>query len=88
MYEGFSNEPTWMVSNFINNDASVQEYWLATAATFRNRNTLANKLCDKFRGQAPRLKGFHADLFEYAIGQIVWTEVAEELLDKLNEMEG
>lgn len=53
-----------------------------------NRNTLANKLCDKFRGQVPRLKGFHADLFEYAIGQIVWTEVAEELLDKLSEMEG
>lgn len=50
---------------------------------------LASELETKFKATLPKTaSGIWGSILDYVFNQIVWTEVAEELLDKLSETEG
>lgn len=93
MCEGFSNEPTWLLSFHINNDQKKQEFWLDAARDakdiFGSSYRLARCLEKWFIDNMPEPnEGVYYELWDFVFNQIEWTEVAQELLTKLDEMDG
>ena len=84
-YQGWTNYETWLIKLWIDNEQSSQNYWLEAAKTADNPTELADQLKDEYEGAMPELNGVWYDLLATSIGEVDWYEIAESLIDEVEE---
>lgn len=100
-YNGWTNYATWSCKLWIDNDQGEQEYWLERAAQVepivnkfmkkdrRKVHALAEELEGYFGEYASEWMGdqstFFADIFNHALAEVNWAEIAESLLEDVRE---
>lgn len=92
-YNGWTNRETWLIKLWIDNEQETHFYWRRVAIDFRNREqpdeakrSVARRLQQTFETQSPVIKhGMYADLLSTAIARVEWFEIAEAMLDDLDE---
>jgi hypothetical protein len=101
-YQGWNNYETWAVALYINDSAPTQSEWLAEAKRISTlpsvssywtddqsaRYTLADRLKEKFEIQLERqpVKNVWACLLRSAFDNVCWDEIAETLLNHVEEI--
>jgi hypothetical protein len=93
-YNGWSNYETWAVALWIGNEAASYKYWRMCAQTaVRNsvdtehaNGMLAVMLRDELEESMPDLgASLWADLLSSALCEVVWHEIAADLLSDIVE---
>ena len=100
-FNGWTNYETWNCALWIDNDQGEQEYWRERARTVepiqnefmaedrRKVAALAVDLQGTFENQAAEWMGsqvgFFTDIFNAALREVNWTEIAEHLIDDAKE---
>ena len=82
-YNGWNNYETWLVNLWIDND-KVGEYWRERAEEVRDVSDLADEMQQFYTEQAETeipASGMFADLFNSALGEVSWYDIAEHYID-------
>lgn len=100
-YNGWTNYETWNCKLWIDNEQGTQEYWRERAKEVepieneymdeprRKVHALADELKEEFEEQAEEWMkdqaSFFADIFNAALNRVNWIEIAESLLDDVED---
>ena len=97
-YNGYTNNETWVVALWIDNDQGSQEYWESVAAEIvsedspayiadenQQKCTLAERLKQEHEDALPELNGFAADLLNAGFSEVDWYDIAENLISNAKE---
>jgi hypothetical protein len=99
-YNGWTNYETWNLKLWLDNDQGLAEYWQEAARTAvddtdetddsdtRKREAaveLAEQLESDTRENAPDVTGFYGDMLNTAIGAVDYREIAEALIEDLDD---
>lgn len=100
-YNGWTNYETWNVKLWMDNEQGSYNYWTATAQecyddaeaddTFTRKERAAFDLADRLKSEheeaMPEVSGMWADLLSAALSDVNWHEIAENMLDDVDEDE-
>lgn len=99
-YNGWTNYETWVVNLWMDNEEGTHDYWLEVAADVYNNEAkeqnfftkiedavsiLADRLKDSHEDNRPELPGVYGDLIGAALGEVNWQEIAEHLLENVED---
>lgn len=100
-YNGWTNYETWNCKLWIDNEQPTQEYWRERAKEVepieneymdeprRKVHALADELKESFEEEAEvhfgSMIGFLVDITNAALNRVNWIEIAESLLDDVEE---
>jgi hypothetical protein len=100
-YNGWTNYETWNCKLWIDNDQGSQEFWREAAkeafddsqrsGLFTREENAAVRLMDSLKdyheANMPDLPeaSFYTDIFNAALSQVNWYEIAKSLIDSLKE---
>jgi hypothetical protein len=99
-YNGWTNYETWNCKLWIDNSQGDQEYWVEQAQdaydsaekddSFTKKENAAldlmDRLKDSFEENVPTdVSGFYADIMNAALSEVNWHEIAESLLEDVEE---
>ena len=92
-YNGWTNYETWLLKLWIDNEEASHNYWneaaKACATAAYPRAELANQLKSHFEEAQHELvgvTGFWADMMGAAVASVNWSEVAEHMLEDVEEV--
>ena len=92
-YNGWTNWETWIVNVWMDNDQKLYEYYreVAREEVLKDKESATYKLSTTLRKQfdewAPELEGLYLDLLNGAMREINWYEVAQHLVEAVEEEE-
>jgi hypothetical protein len=91
-YNGWKNYETWNLKLWLDNDQASYHYWQHAAREAfsvgdvqKAKRTLAEQLETHITEDAPRLTGFYSDILHASIREVAYWEIAESMLDDLQE---
>lgn len=96
MYNGYKNYPTWVTNLWLSNEQSSYNYWTDRAKEIfetakkvvpredvhrRAVRILADELEGCHKAGMPETSGVYCDLLTWALNQVDWFQVAENLIE-------
>lgn len=89
-YNGWKNYETWLCQLWIDNERTRYEFYRETAKKLTGERInrvyeLSLFIEDGFEKEQPLVTGFYADLLTSAIAKIDFYEIAESIIDELEE---
>ena len=84
-YNGWTNYETWNVKLWMDNEQYNQERWLEAAKNADSKRVLADQMQDEYEEAMPETTGVWADLLSAALGEVNWFEIAEHLIEEVEE---
>lgn len=91
-YNGWTNYETWLVNLWIDNDQDEQEYWLERATSLLDTNYplmhLADELANSHKEKATDIasNSVFSDLLQSSLQVVNWREIAQSMLDDIEEL--
>lgn len=83
---GWTNYETRNVKLWIDNEEGSLDYWQERAEVSGQDETgLADELKDFFQEMMPPVHGIWADLLQSSLDSVNWREIAENMLEDLEE---
>lgn len=88
-YNGWSNQQTWSVALWLDNDQGTYSHWQSVIADLRAEDAdttaikeqLSNMLEADLDELPDSLQGPHRDLLNYSLGMVDWDEIAAHMLE-------
>lgn len=86
-YNGWTNYETWNVKLWIDNDQGLMEYFNHEARHAKSAYDLGNTIKEFFEEQNPvgSQANVWADLMNATLREVSWIEIAEAIMDEVNE---
>lgn len=85
-YQG-SNDQTWVVNWWLNNDGKSYQIMMDMARTASNKLFLADEIESFVLDNTPEIGGMFDDLLGLALLSVNWIEIADDFLNRLEEQE-
>jgi len=88
-YNGWKNYETWLVNLWIDNDGG-SEYWAERAEEVRDVSDLADEMETYYTALADEAipsQGMFNDLFNSALREVSWYDIAEHYIKELEAVE-
>ena len=86
-YNGWTNYETWVTNLWMDASQGSQEFWRDTARECESAYDLGQAIKAYHDEFAPETTGVFADLLGAALHSVNWTEIANHILDEVNEEE-
>jgi hypothetical protein len=88
-YNGWKNYETWLVNLWIDNDGGAY-YWAERAEEVRDVSDLADEMETYYTALADEAipsQGMFHDLFNSALREVSWYDIAEHYINELEAVE-
>ena len=88
-YNGWKNYETWVVNLWIDNDQGFADTWRERAEEVRDVSDLADEMQQFYTELAETeipASGMFADLFNSALREVSWYDIAEHYIDELEQL--
>jgi len=89
-YNGWTNYETWSAKLWMDNDESSYHYWNHVAAQYAGDAYELGKVLEEYYDEAAEQwmsdqASFFADIFNAALQSVNWLEIAESLLEDIED---
>ena len=89
-YNGWKNYETWIVNLWIDNDQGFSDTWRERAEEVRDTYKLSCEMQQFYTELAETeipASGMFADLFNYAMREVSWYDIAENYINELEPVD-